>query len=34
MRLSREDLGFVKSEIDVKKFGDLSLIDAGATRLK
>ncbi len=29
-----KDLGFVKSEIDVKRFSDLSLIDAAAKRLK
>lgn len=29
-----KDLGFVKSEIDVKKYSDLSLIEAAAERLK
>jgi len=29
-----KDLGFTKSDIDVKKYSDLSLIEAAAARLK
>ena len=29
-----KDLGFVRSEIDVKQYSDLSLIEAAAKRLK
>jgi hypothetical protein len=29
-----KDLGFTKSDIDVKKHSDLSLIEAAAARLK
>ena len=29
-----KDLGFMRSDIDVKKYSDLSLIEAAAARLK
>ena len=29
-----KDLGFTKSDIDVKKYSDLSLIEAAGARLK